>query len=129
MPRRNASRARRRNADRNRKNLLALAAAVEVAAEPPKRRNARFQRVLERLRNRSSITLHQFQAGDRLYRDYLASGSQLGCLTMRWEPPTRADAWRSGYARLGCRPRTVRGGPARSRTRAGPYSHARVRHG
>jgi hypothetical protein len=33
MPRRNASCARRRNADRNRRNLLALAAA----AEPPKR--------------------------------------------------------------------------------------------
>jgi hypothetical protein len=64
------------------------AAAAEIAAEPPKRRNARFQRVLERLRNRSSITLHQFQAGDRLYRDYMTSGSPLGCLTMRWEPPT-----------------------------------------
>jgi hypothetical protein len=49
---------------------------------------ARFQRFLERLRNRSSITLHQFQAGDRLYRDYLARGSQIGRLTMRYEPPT-----------------------------------------
>jgi hypothetical protein len=61
----------RRIAERNKRNALALATATETVAEPPKRRNARFQRVLERLRNRSSITLPQFQAGDRLYRDYL----------------------------------------------------------
>lgn len=59
-----------RIAERTRKNALALAAAAEVAAEPPKRRYSRFQRILERLRNRSQITLHQYQAGDRLYRDY-----------------------------------------------------------
>jgi hypothetical protein len=88
MPRRNASRARRRNAKRNRRDLKAITAAVETADEPPKRRNARFQRVLERLGNRSTITLHQFQAGDRLYRDYVASSSQIGRLTARYEPPT-----------------------------------------
>ena len=88
MPKRNRHPATRRIAERTPKNALALAAAAEIAAEPPKRRNARFQRVLERLRNCRTITLHQFQAGDRLYRDYLASGSQLGRLTMKWEPPT-----------------------------------------
>jgi hypothetical protein len=92
MPKRKRHRAARRNAERTNRNAAAIAAAAETAAEPPKRRNARFQRVLERLRNRSSIMLHRLQAGDRLYRDYFASGSQLGQLTMRWEPPTRRTA-------------------------------------
>jgi hypothetical protein len=70
MAARNRARAKRRIAERTRKNNLALAAAAEVAAEPPKRRYSRFQRILERLRNRSQMTLHQYQAGDRLYRDY-----------------------------------------------------------
>jgi hypothetical protein len=68
MSKRNRHRAARRIAKRMRENALRLAAA-ETAAGPPKRRNARFQRVLDRLRNRSSIRLHQFQAGDLLYRD------------------------------------------------------------
>jgi hypothetical protein len=38
--------------------------------------------------SRSSITLPQKHAGERLYRDWVVSGSQIGRLTMRYEPPT-----------------------------------------
>jgi hypothetical protein len=88
MPKRNRHRAARRNLERTKRDQAAVATGAALAADPKPRRNARHKPVLEVLRQRGSITPSQFQAGDRLYRDWRASGSQLGRLVAHYGPPS-----------------------------------------
>ena len=86
MAARNRARAKRRIAERTRRNALALEAVADVAAEPPKRTYARTRTRLEELQARGVISLGQRRAGDRLALDYKISGEQLGNLVSRYAP-------------------------------------------
>jgi hypothetical protein len=88
MAARNTARAKRRIAERTRKNALALAAVAEIAAEPPKLVRAPTRTRLEELHARGVISIEQRQAGERLAKDYAWSGEPLGHLVERYEPWT-----------------------------------------
>jgi hypothetical protein len=69
MAARNRARAKRRIAERTRRNAAAVAAGGTAAADPPKRRYTRTKSTLGALLTRRSITPYQQEAGNRLYRD------------------------------------------------------------
>jgi hypothetical protein len=71
---RRSERARRRIAERTKRNAEAVEAAVEIAEDPaPKRRYWRVKSQLELLAARRNITMAHRRAGERLERDYFQS--------------------------------------------------------
>ena len=71
---RNRTRAQRRNAARQAKNLAARQCGE--AQPTPKLARARYVTQLQLLLSRGNITERQYESGDRLYRDWRTSGSE-----------------------------------------------------
>jgi hypothetical protein len=92
MAARNRARAKRRVAERTRRNALALATVAEVVDEPIRRKVARHRTRLEELHARGAISSGQKRAGDRLSRDYYASNTMIGRLTAAYAPRMKSRA-------------------------------------